>query len=109
MLKKQMDEVNTKAILHHGIKLQSVVCMEELAELTKEVSKFIRGSGSKSNLTEEMADVYICLDQLRKMYNVDPEQLQDEIYLKLCRTQERLEKYKGEKYGTERHCKINAE
>lgn len=91
MLKKQMDEVNTKAILHYGIQKQSVVCMEELAELIKEVSKFVRGSGSKGNLTEEMADVYICLDQLRKMYNVDPEQLQDEIYLKLCRTWQRLE------------------
>ena len=33
MLKKQMDEVNTKAILHYGIQKQSVVCMEELAEL----------------------------------------------------------------------------
>lgn len=90
-LQEKMDSVNSKTIVNYGIKLQSVVCMEEMAELIKEVSKFIRGSGSKENLTEEMADVYICLDLLRKMYNVDPEQLQDEIYLKLCRTQQRLE------------------
>ncbi len=88
--------INTKAVLTHGITVQSVVCMEELAELTQQISKFIRGKGDKTHLTEEIADVYICLDMLQKMYNVDTEQLQDEIFCKQNRTRKRLE---GIRYG----------
>lgn len=88
--------INKKAVLTHGITVQSVVCMEELAELQKEISKFIRGSGDRVHLTEEIADVYICLDMLQRMYNVDTEQLQDEIFCKQNRTLKRLE---GIRYG----------
>ena len=96
-----LDEVNTKAILHYGIEKQSVVCMEELAELTQQISKQLRGKGDKNHLTEEMADVYICLDMLKKMYNIDPEQLEDEILYKLVRTKHRIvaEKMKMEGAG----------
>lgn len=101
-MEKRLNEVNSKAIIHYGITTQSVVCMEERAELIKEISKQLRGTGNKEHLTEEMADVYICLDMLAKMYNIDPEQLKDEICLKLNRTEARVaaEKKKLER-GTE--------
>ena len=97
-IQQLMNDVNTRAILHYGIDKQSVVCMEELAELTQQVSKQLRGKGDKNHLTEEMADVYICLDMLGKMYNIDPEQLEDEIWRKLARTEERI---KAEKLAME--------
>ena len=88
--------VNEKAVLRHGITTQSVVCIEEMAELQKEISKFIRGKGNKDNLIEEMADVYICLNMLAKMYGVTDQQLNVEILRKQKRTLKRL----GEiKYG----------
>lgn len=89
-------EINKKAVLVHGITTESVVCMEELAELAKEISKCLRGEGDIGSLTEEMADVYICLDMLKLMYNIDAEQLQDEISYKQHRTLKRLE---GVRYG----------
>lgn len=95
---QRLNEVNTRAILHYGIKVQSVVCMEELSELCQQISKQLRGKGDKNHPTEEMADVYICLDMLGKMYNIDPEQLEDEILYKLVRTETRI---KTEKQQTE--------
>ena len=89
-LQSKMDDVNSRAIVKYGMKLQSVVCMEECAELSKEVSKFIRGKGSKEALTEEIRDVYICLDMLRKMYAISSGAVADVIRKKLERTGERM-------------------
>lgn len=72
----------------NGHKMQSVVAMEELCELGQQVSKYIRGEGSHGHLVEEMADVIICLRQLREMYNVGELELQRAVDYKI----ERLEK-----------------
>lgn len=89
-LQDKMDAVNSQAILKYGIRLQSTVCMEELAELTQQISKQLRGKGDKAHLAEEIADVYICLDMLRKMYGVDSELLVTLISYKLDRTKDRM-------------------
>ena len=84
------DSVISKAILKNGITLQSVVCMEECAELVIEISKQIRGSGTRTYLLEEMADVAICLKQLQLMYNIPDEDLQLVVGQKLARLEGRL-------------------
>ena len=89
-LQDKMDAVNSQAILKYGIRLQSTVCMEEMAELTQQISKKLRGKGDRYHLTEEIADVYICLDMLRKMYAVDNEVLAGIISAKLDRTIDRM-------------------
>ena len=58
------------AIKKYGGKLQSVVAIEELSELQKEISKFIRCKGDRLGLKEEIADVYIVLEQLKIIYNI---------------------------------------
>lgn len=63
-------EVIIKAIEKWGWQIQTVVCMEECSELIKECSKMLRGKGNKNHLIEEMADVYICLEMLEKMYRI---------------------------------------
>ena len=68
----------------------SVVAMEECAELAKEISKQIRGSGARTNLLEEMADLAICLKQLQLMYNIPDDDLQLVINQKLARLEGRL-------------------
>ena len=98
-IQQLLNDVNTRAILHYGIEKQSVVCMEELSELCQQISKQLRGKGDKNHLTEEMADVYICLDMLGKMYNIDPEQLEDEILYKLVRTETRIKTEKQRMEG----------
>lgn len=52
------------AIDKYGIKNQCVVAIEELSELQKELTKYLRGQGNMEHLAEEMADVGIMLDQL---------------------------------------------
>lgn len=54
-------------IAKNGAKYQMGVCIEELAELTKELTKHIRDKGSVMHTCEEMADVEICLAQLKMM------------------------------------------
>ncbi len=93
MCKELMDinsGVISRAILKNGITLQSVVCMEECAELAKEISKQIRGSGARTHLLEEMADVTICLKQLQLMYNIPDEDLHLVVRQKLARLEGRL-------------------
>lgn len=74
----------------YGHKHQSVIAIEEMSELTKELSKAIRGIGNHDHLVEETADVMICLLQVREMYNIKDDELQDAINRKLERLDERL-------------------
>ena len=80
----------------YGHKHQTYVASEELGELNQQLMKELRGIGNHEHLVEEMADVYICLIQIREMYNIKEEELQNEINEKLKRLEERL---------NWRHCK----
>lgn len=86
-----MENVLSKTIVKNGIKLQSVIAMEECSELIKEISKFIRGKGNKDNLIEEMADVLIVIDQLKLMYNISSAEIEEMVHFKTMRLKGRLE------------------
>lgn len=95
--KKIIDETMDR----YGIKMQSLVAMEELAELQKAISKLVRNSeektkslefkGLRHNLIEEMADVIICMDQLKEYYNINHAEIQSIIASKQERQAKRLE------------------
>lgn len=70
-------------------KLKCTIAMEEFAELTQQVSKQIRGYGDKIGLLEEMADAYICLDFLKSIFNIDQNELQKAIDVKLQREKQK--------------------
>ncbi len=85
----------------YGIERQSLVAMEELAELQKAISKLVRNpeektkplefKGLRNNLIEEVADVLICMDQLIDFYKIDRSEIQDIIQAKQERQAKRLE------------------
>ena len=54
-------EIMRSAIRKNGKVMQTVVAIEEMSELQKELSKFIRGKGNRDNLIEEVADVLIMI------------------------------------------------
>ena len=55
-----------KAIIkQNGIKYQSMIAIEECSELIKELTKFMRGNKNRMKLLEEIADVEICLSELK--------------------------------------------
>lgn len=60
-------QICTEIIKKNGPKYQANVAIEELAELTKELTKFIRDKPSFPHICEEIADVEICLTQLKLM------------------------------------------
>ncbi|MGL5507148.1 MAG: MazG nucleotide pyrophosphohydrolase domain-containing protein [Paraclostridium sp.] len=46
------------------------IAMEECAELTQAISKAKRGKLNKENLTEEIADVFLCIDWVTENYDI---------------------------------------
>lgn len=93
--------INNETMDRYGIKMQSLVAMEELAELQKAISKLVRNSeektkslefkGLRHNLIEEMADVIICMDQLKEYYSINHAEIQSTIASKQARQAKRLE------------------
>lgn len=91
-------ETNKVYIGQYGIKMQSLVAVEELSELQKAITKLIRYpekstksleyKGLRSNLVEEMADVLIVMDQMKYYYGVSDDEINKIIQAK----QERMMK-----------------
>lgn len=54
-----------------------IICMEEMAELTQQLSKVVREKTDIHDISvlEEIADVKICLSQLVRAFNIDKEEL----------------------------------
>lgn len=57
------------AISTYGARAQTVMVMEEMAELTKELSKNLRGADNVKQIAEEIADVRIMLEQMELLHN----------------------------------------
>ena len=68
---------------------QCTVCMEEMAELTKELSKNLRGQDNTAHIAEEIADVEIRLEQLKLMFSIRDEVTQQRT-VKLHRLDNRI-------------------
>ena len=93
--------INNETMDRYGIERQSLVAMEELSELQKAISKLVRNpeektkplefKGLRHNLIEEMADVIICMDQLKEYYNINHAEIQIIIDSKQARQRKRLE------------------
>lgn len=84
-------EIMRSAIRKNGKAMQTVVAIEEMSELQKELSKFIRGKGNRDNLIEEVADVLIMITQIQLMYYIPDDEVERIIHLKLNRLKERME------------------
>ena len=64
------DEIYKLAIEKWGRELQILMGIEEMAELTKELIKNLRGKENRDNIIEEMADVEIMMGQLKRLFVV---------------------------------------
>ena len=72
---RKKSEVYNLIIMQNGIDNQKLVAIEELSELTKELTKGLRkdSHGSHMHLAEEIGDVEICLEQLKQYYKMEKE------------------------------------
>lgn len=55
----------------YGAQAQTIIAMEEMAELTKELSKNLRGANNTAQIAEEIADVRIMLDQMALLHGCE--------------------------------------
>lgn len=58
----------SEAVKTYGRQSQFIMAMEEMAELTKELTKNLRGAKNVGAISEEMADVEIMLEQLKVIF-----------------------------------------
>lgn len=73
------------AVNVYGKTSQCTVCMEEMAELTKN----LRGQDNAAHIAEEIADVEIMLEQLKLMFSIRDEVTQQRT-VKLQRLDNRI-------------------
>ena len=76
--------------------MQTMVAIEEMSELTKELVKFMRGEHNTDAIAEEIADVEIMLCQMKIIYDIKNEDVEKLMVIKLERLKERME---GRKNG----------
>ena len=75
------DILAKKALLQNGIVQESLMAMEETAELAKEISKLNREYKythritHQNNFLEELADVIITSNMIAKHYDIDLEEV----------------------------------
>lgn len=95
--------MNKKAIIEisefYGYDAQSRQLIEEMAELTQAINKAWRMGNDfdnllvqKRNIKEEIADVYIMLEQMKYLLNIYEDDIETIINRKILRQLERIEK-----------------
>lgn len=80
-----------KLLKNQSIDINKTIVIEELSELQKEICKDLRGYNRKIEIKEEMADVYICLQLLKEIYNFSDNELEKMYERKMKRNIERIE------------------
>lgn len=92
MSDEELQTIWRQSIDHYGKQLQSIVCMEECGELIQAIIKKLRKDTSSNDvLSEEMADVIICLHQLKMMYGITDKAISDQVEAKTIRLAKRME------------------
>ena len=87
---EKVKDIEQAAIDKYGKTLQMVVAIEELSELIKELTKNIRGKNNHDAIVEEIADVYIMLDQVMMMNDIWLNEVVEKMHEKLNRLKERM-------------------
>lgn len=81
--------VYEEALRKWGSDAQTMMAVEEMSELTKELCKLRRGGRDLDALADEVADVTIMMEQLRLIYGIN-DQVCEHMDRKIQRLQERL-------------------
>lgn len=75
---------------NQSVDVNKMIAVEELSELQKEICKDLRGFDRREEIKEEMADVYICLQLLKEIYNFSDEDLEKMYERKMKRNIQRI-------------------
>ena len=64
-------ELYRLALSTYGAEAQTMMVMEEMSELQKELCKHARGKDNQLSIAEEIADVLIMLDQMMVLHDCE--------------------------------------
>lgn len=95
-----VDDVINRSLQRYGVRQCMNQTIEELAELTVEVAKDVRGFDNREKVIEEMADVLVCYEYLMRVLNIETCEIENVMRYKLERLSNRL-KGDGGVYGNE--------
>lgn len=82
-----------ECIAYFGETKQQAVCIEEMAELTQQLCKFMIDHPNKSRekLVEEYTDVLIMLNQMKLIFSITDEEVENGKVFKLARLMKFIE------------------
>ncbi len=86
---EEMRSFSEKTVALHEKITKVAIAIEEMAELTQALVKDTRGQGDYDNIVEEIADVTLMLDQLKVIFGIPDEELNDIIRYKINRQMRR--------------------
>lgn len=98
---KSLDEDLVKNVVTGAIKKDMksfegmknlIIVMEEFAECSQEVSRYIRGKSDRFNLLEEVADAWLGIKFIQEVCGISDEELNKAINVKLKREKKRTER-----------------
>ena len=69
-----------------------IIVMEELSELTKEISKYLRGKGNSYGILEELADVQLGIYYVQEICDIKDKDLHQAMNVKMNRLEDVLNK-----------------
>lgn len=67
-----------------------VIVVEELSELTKELTKALRDKQDLNGIIEELADVLICIDYVKEVFDVTDKELEYARSIKMNELKDKL-------------------
>lgn len=79
-----------KIISYYGDKKQKIKAVEELSELSVELMHDVNKDNNSEHVFEELADVFVMINQLMIIYNFDTDVLIKKANEKIERTLERI-------------------
>lgn len=87
------DDFLKECIAFFGERKQQAVCVEEMAELTQQLCKFMIDHPNKSRekLVEEYTDVLIMLNQMKIIFDITDEEVENGKVFKLARLKNFIE------------------
>ena len=76
-----------------------IIVVEELAELTKELTKALRNKGDITGILEELADVSLGIDYVKEVFNITDKELEYARSIKMTELQKKLSGESPESYS----------
>ena len=67
-----------------------IIVIEELSELTKELTKALRDKGSVVGIVEELADVSLGIDYIKEVFDITDKELEYARSIKIAELQKKL-------------------